>query len=116
MCVKAAATEHSVVEDVLCDEASVLFADCNSCTCCQSCCSEESTDPNDPYCHYDFNFYDVVGTVSHPASVSAMRCQSFIDISIPGTFLFQEYQCFSRGLPGRVCPDGGSLSTAARPP
>ena len=53
--------DADVVEDVICEEVPVLFADCKSCTCCLSCCDEDSTDPNDPYCNYEFDFNWAVG-------------------------------------------------------
>ena len=65
--------DADVVEEPTCDEVPVLFADCNSCSCCrqQFCCSEDSTDPNDPNCNYALDFYESVG---------------------------KQYQCLSRGV------------------
>ena len=92
--------DSDVVEDPICDEVPVLYADCNSCTCCPFCCSEESTDPNDPYCHYDFNFYDVVGTVSYRASSSAMLSTSLVDVLSPVLSLFSGISMLLQRLAG----------------
>ncbi|KAL7539167.1 hypothetical protein ACHAXR_011840 [Thalassiosira sp. AJA248-18] len=52
------------VEDVICDEVQTLFADCNSCRCCQFCCAEnsaeESSQTSDP-CNFDLDFHTLSG-------------------------------------------------------
>lgn len=53
--------DADVVDEVICDSVSPFFADCSSCECCTNCCSEESTDLDDPFCNFDLDFWQLVG-------------------------------------------------------
>mmetsp|Transcript_12577 Transcript_12577/g.27286 ORF Transcript_12577/g.27286 Transcript_12577/m.27286 type:complete len:80 (+) Transcript_12577:2683-2922(+) len=49
------------VDDVICEEVPFLHADCSSCPCCEYCCSEDSSDENDPFCNFNIDFYHLAG-------------------------------------------------------
>ena len=49
--------DPDAVQDTTCEEVPVLFADCKSCPCCETCCSEDSAN----FCQFDVNFYEIAG-------------------------------------------------------
>lgn len=53
--------DDDAVDDVICEEALTLHVDCSSCSCCEYCCSEESTDDKNPFCNFNLDFYKLVG-------------------------------------------------------
>ena len=53
--------DSDAVTDVICEEATTLFADCESCSCCENCCDKDPDDENDPLCNFDLDFYNLVG-------------------------------------------------------
>ena len=53
--------DADAVDNVLCDQVTTLLADCSSCPCCQSCCSEESVYEDDRSCNFDLDFYKLAG-------------------------------------------------------
>lgn len=54
--------DADAVDDVICNEVLVMNADCSSCPCCTfNCCSDDSTNANDPNCHFDLDFNKLAG-------------------------------------------------------
>ena len=49
--------DSDAVPDITCEELPILFADCKSCPCCKTCCSDDSAD----FCQFDVNFYEMMG-------------------------------------------------------
>ena len=49
--------DSDAVLDATCDGVPILFADCKSCPCCKTCCSEDSPE----FCQFDVSFYEMIG-------------------------------------------------------
>eukprot|EP00580_Thalassiosira_gravida_P014841 CAMPEP_0201682652 /NCGR_PEP_ID=MMETSP0494-20130426/51725_1 /ASSEMBLY_ACC=CAM_ASM_000839 /TAXON_ID=420259 /ORGANISM="Thalassiosira gravida, Strain GMp14c1" /LENGTH=692 /DNA_ID=CAMNT_0048166411 /DNA_START=30 /DNA_END=2104 /DNA_ORIENTATION=- len=52
--------DDGVVDGVICEEVPTLFADCDSCPCCKTCCDKDSASAN---CHFDLDFSILTGLV-----------------------------------------------------
>ena len=53
--------DDDVVDDEICENVAVLFADCRSCSCCKVCCEEDSASGNDAFCDFNLDIKKVSG-------------------------------------------------------
>ena len=54
--------DNDAVDDKICNEARIFYADCSSCPCCdENCCTGDPVDKDSPYCSFDLDFYKLTG-------------------------------------------------------
>lgn len=54
--------DSDAVSDEICEQASLLMADCSSCSCCESCCDSKDMDNEENrLCYFDLDFHQLAG-------------------------------------------------------